>query len=209
MSYSHSTLAEKERWMAEQASSGRTARDHLHDRFDHRANMQSTASIHAIHAFGRRGDLVASNRPPLRRRIFRALIRFVVTILIGVGGTLAWQSYGDVARQMAVARVPALNGLLSVSPTMSPVVAVSPSPAQQSGFPASSLDALRRSMEQLAARQEQMAQNIGTLQAVEEDIRQKMSFTPPSVPAALIQPAAPIAQHKPAPRTQSSPGLPR
>jgi hypothetical protein len=207
MSYSQSTLAEKERRMAEQASSGRSARDHLHDRFDQRANMQPTASIHAIHSFGRKGDQVASSRPPLRRRIFRTLIRFVVTILFGVGGTLAWQSYGDVARQMAVARVPALNGLLSVSPTMSPVLAMSPSLAQQGGSSASSPDALRRSMEQLAARQ--MAQNIATLQAIGEDIRQKMSFTPPSVPAALVQPAAPIVQHKPALRTQSSPALPR
>jgi hypothetical protein len=209
MSYSQSTLAEKERRMAEQASSGRAARDHLHDRFDQRANVQPTASIHAIHSFGRKDDQVASSRPPLRRRIFRALIRFVVTILFGVGGTLAWQSYGDVARQMAVARVPALNGLLSVSPTMSHVLAVSASPAQQGGSSASSPDALRRGMEQLAARQEQMAQNIATLQAIGEDIRQKMSFTPPSVPAALVQPAAPIVQHKPALRTQSSPALPR
>ena len=58
------------------------------------------------------------------------------------------------------------------------------------------------SVEQLAAKQDQMAQNIATLQAVEEDIRQKISSTPPS---PSQQQAAPIPQHKPPqPRAQSS-----
>jgi hypothetical protein len=61
---------------------------------------------------------------------------------------------------------------------------------------------VRRSVEQLAAKQEQMAQNIATLQAVADDIRQRMS-TPPSSPSQ--QQAAPIPQHKPPqPRPQSS-----
>jgi hypothetical protein len=56
------------------------------------------------------------------------------------------------------------------------------------------LDAMRRSVEQLAAKQDQMAQNIATLQAIEEDIRQKMSSTPPSPPqqaASIPQPKLP------------------
>jgi type IV secretory pathway VirB10-like protein len=63
------------------------------------------------------------------------------------------------------------------------------------------LDVVRRSVEQLAAKQDQMAQNIATLQTVEEDIRQKMSYTPPSP----SQQAASIPQPKPPqPRAQSS-----
>jgi hypothetical protein len=53
---------------------------------------------------------------------------------------------------------------------------------------------MRRSVEQLAAKQDQMAQNIATLQAIEEDIRQKMSSTPPSPPqqaASIPQPKLP------------------
>src|SRR6476620_11758337 len=68
----------------------------------------TTASIHPIHAFGRRGDQMAGDRPSIGRRLFRTLTRFVVTVLIGVGGTLAWQSYGDEARDMIAARAPAL-----------------------------------------------------------------------------------------------------
>jgi lipoprotein-anchoring transpeptidase ErfK/SrfK len=43
---------------------------------------------------------------------------------------------------------------------------------------------VRRRVEQLAAKQEQMAHNIASLQAVEQDIRQKMSSPPlsPAVP---------------------------
>ena len=68
---------------------------------------------------------------------------------------------------------------------------------------ASNLDVVRHSVEQLAYKQEQIAQNIAALQAIEEDIRLKMSFTPPSpVPA---QQAASIPQPKPPqPKAQSS-----
>ncbi|WP_316230913.1 hypothetical protein, partial [Bradyrhizobium sp. SZCCHNR1051] len=65
------------------------------------------------------------------------------------------------------------------------------------------LDVVRRSVEQLAGKQEQMAQSIATLQAVADDIRQRMSTTPPSSPSQ--QQAAPIPQHKPSqPRAQSA-----
>ncbi len=118
-----------------------------------------------------------------------------------------WQAniphpHGDAARDMVVARAPSLGWLLSVSTTKSPAVAATaPDPVQQLEPLASNLDVVRRSVEQLAAKQEQMAQNIAALQAVEEDIRQKMSSTPPS-PAPQ---AASIPQPKPPqPRAQPS-----
>ena len=147
---------------------------------------------------------LASGRPSIGRRIVRSLTRFSLTVLIGVGATLGWQSYGDTAKEMVVARAPTLAWLLSISAAKSPVVAAtSPGPVQQLEPLASNLDVVRRSVEQLAYKQEQIAQNIAALQAVEEDIRLKMSFTPPSpVPA---QPAASIPQPKPPqPRAQSS-----
>jgi hypothetical protein len=152
---------------------------------------------------GLNDDHVASDRPSIGRRIFRTLTRFFIAVLIGIGATLAWQSHGDAARDMVVARAPLLGWLFSVSTTKSPAVAATaPDPAQQLGPLASNLDVVRRSVEQLAAKQEQMAQNIATLQAVEEDIRQRMS-TPPSSPSQ--QQASPIPQHKPPqPRAQSS-----
>src|SRR5216683_1898192 len=145
-------------------------------------------------------EATSCGRPSIGRRIFRTLTRFSIAVLIGAGATLGWQSYGDAAKEMLVARAPTLAWVLSVSTTKSPVVAAtSTDPMQQLAPLAFNLDIVRRSVEQLAAKQEQMAQNIAALQAVEEDIRQKMSSPPPS------QQAAPIPQHKPPqPRVQSS-----
>jgi hypothetical protein len=143
----------------------------------------------------------ASGRPSIGRRMFRTLFRFSVAVLIGVGATLGWQSYGDEAKEMLVAQAPALGWVLSVSTTKSPVVAAtSADPTRQLAPLASTLDAVRRSVEQLAAKQEQMAQNIAALRAAEENARQKMSSAPSAPPApapAPAQQAASIPQPKP------------
>ena len=196
------TLVKNEWQTAEETSSGGPARD-LHARSDQRVGTRPMKpSIRSPRPSGLNDDQVASDRPSIGRRIFRTLTRFFIAVLIGIGATLAWQSHGDAAREMVVARAPSLGWLLSVSTTKSPAVAATaPDPVQQLEPLASNLDVVRRSVEQLAAKQEQMAQNIVTLQALEEDIRQKVS-SPPPPPS---QQAAPIPQYKPPqPRAQSS-----
>jgi hypothetical protein len=201
MSYSQSPpLAEKQWPSAEEISSGGLARDPdaRSDQRIGRRRMEPSIDSRHPYRFGERQP--TSGRPSIGRRIVRSLTRFSVAVLIGVGATLGWQSYGDAAKEIVVARAPTLSWLLSISTTKSPVVAAtSPGPVQQLEPLASNLDVVRRSVEQLAYKQEQMAQNIATLQAVEEDIRQKMSSTPPSPQAASIpQPKSPQ------PRAQSS-----
>jgi len=196
------TLVKNERQTAEETSSGGPARD-LHARSDQRVGTRPMKpSIRSPRPSGLNDDQVASDRPSIGRRIFRTLTRFIIAVLIGIGATLAWQSHGDAAREMVVARAPSLGWLLSVSTTKSPAVAATaPDSVQQLEPLASNLDVVRRSVEQLAAKQEQMAQNIATLQALEEDIRQKVSSPPPSP----SQQAASIPQYKPPqPRVQSS-----
>ncbi len=200
---SQSPALVKNEWQtAEETSSGGPARD-LHARSDQRVGTRPMKpSIRSPRPSGLNDDQVASDRPSIGRRIFRTLTRFIIAVLIGIGATLAWQSHGDAAREMVVARAPSLGWLLSVSTTKSPAVAATaPDPVQQLEPLASNLDVVRRSVEQLAAKQEQMAQNIATLQALEEDIRQKVSSPPPSP----SQQAASIPQYKPPqPRVQSS-----
>jgi hypothetical protein len=185
---------------AEEPSAGGLARDPdvRSDQRIGRRRMKPSIDPPHLYRFGE-GQL-ASGRPSIGRRIFRTLTRFSIAVLIGVGATLGWQS--DAAKEMLVARAPTLAWVLSVSTTKSPVVAAtSTDPMQQLAPLASNLDVVRRSVEQLAAKQEQMAQNIAALQAVEEDIRQKMSSTPP----APAQQAASIPQPKPPqPKAQSS-----
>ncbi|MGY2908465.1 hypothetical protein ACVWVY_007486 [Bradyrhizobium sp. URHC0002] len=138
----------------------------------------------------------AGGRPSIGRRMLRTLFRFSVAVLIGVGATLGWQSYGDEAKEMLVAQVPTLGWVLPVSTTKSPVLAATSTDSMRQLAPlASTLDAVRRSVEQLAAKQDQMARNIAALRAAEEDIRQKTPSAP-SAPAPA-QPAASIPPPKP------------
>jgi hypothetical protein len=145
------------------------------------------ASVHAR---------LPQSRPSIGRRMLRAVTRFVVAVLIGVGATLGWQAYGDTAKQMLGARAPELAWALAYVPATKPVAAVAPANASLQLEPlAASLEIVRRSVEQLIFKQEQMARNIAALQAVDEDIRQKVSSPPP----AAAQPVAAAAPPKPAP----------
>jgi|SRR5215471_15092552 len=116
-----------------------------------------------------------SDKPSIGRRLTRSLVRFFLPVVIGVGGTLAWQSYGG---EMVRAWAPSLGWLVPASP---PGPAVTSAELQQQLKPmAIDLALVRRSEEQLAAnqdqlsrKQDQMAQAIATLQATEQDLSQK------------------------------------
>src|SRR5258705_11092073 len=86
-------------------------------------NRPGKPSIHSPRSSSLNDNQVVSERPSVGRRIFRTLTRFSIAVLVGVGATLAWQSYGDAAREMVVARAPTLAWLLSVSTTKSAAVA--------------------------------------------------------------------------------------
>ena len=172
--------------MADELSTAGLARDsdaQSDQRIGRRRMKPSSDSAH--YRFGE--GPVASGRPSLGRRLFRSLARFSIAVLIGVGATLGWQSYGEEAREMLIAQAPALAWVLPVPTTKSPGMAATyADPTRQLAPMASTLDAVRRSVDQLAAKQEQMAQNIAALRAV-EDSRQKM----PPGPSGLSAPAPP------------------
>ena len=164
--------------------------------------------------FGRRPAFIDAlpprRRPSIGRRMFRAVARFVIVLLIGVGGTLGWQAYGNMAKEMLAARAPEQAWLLSYLPATKPPapVAAAPSPALQLEPLASNLEFVRRSVEQLALKQEQMIRNIAALQALDEDIRQKVSSPPPPAPAAQAQAAMPQPKPPAPPKLQPPPGAP-
>ena len=164
-----------------------------------------------------------SHAPPRRRqrsfgrRAVRAFIRFVIALGIGVGGTLAWQAYGDEARQMAASSYPeqlgwiappaATAALAAPSAPAAPAPVVSPAPAvdqQQLKSLSLNLAAVRQSMEQLATQvtsgQQQISGEIARLQASEQDILNKILAPPPRpAPAAARRPAPPLAVAAPPP----------
>ncbi len=159
--------------------------------------------------------------PARRRRPLRAFLRFVLTVGIGIGGTLAWQAYGDTAREMAAAAYPEQLGWLrplatparSVGATaQAPATAPVATPDQQQLAAVSlSLAGVRQRVEELAAQvasnqqqvaasQQNMVTEIGRLQASEQDILAKLAAPPrPPRPAAPARKPAPLAINPAAP----------
>ena len=161
-------------------------------------------------------NIQKSEKRSIGRRMSRALARFSVVFLIGIGATLAWQSHSDEAMEIVRTKVPSLAWLLPVStatPTpdgQASAAAVVPSAelVQQLKPMAVDLDIVRRSVqqlankvEQLAAKQDQMShkqdeisQNITTLQLVEQEVSQKLSAPPQSRAVPPRKPPQPAAQ---------------
>jgi hypothetical protein len=154
---------------------------------------------------------VASDRPSIVSRKLR-LPHFFIAVVIGIGATLGWQSYGDTAREIVVEQIPTLASLLPVSTTKSrALAATSPEIVQQLLPLTFGINVMRRSVDQLAAKQEQLAQNIAVLQAaIEEDVRQKVSPAPPTPAqqdASKQQPK--LSQPKARPQALHSSSVPR
>jgi hypothetical protein len=144
-------------------------------------------------------------KPSFGRRATRAFIRYLIACGVGVAGTLAWQSYGDAAKQ-TVATWGAEHGwsmtwlsngdVVNANPprperaeavaAAQKVAEIVPGPAGGSSSDleqlktmtlglAATLTTMRQRIEQLAAGQEQTASDIAKLQAAEQDIRHKIS----------------------------------
>jgi hypothetical protein len=125
---------------------------------------------------------VASDRPSSVSRMVR-FPRFFIAVVIGISATLGWQSYGEAAREIVVEQIPTLASLLPASKTKSVASAVTSPEIVQQLLPLTfGINVVRRSVDQLTAKQEQLAQNIAVLQAaIEEDVRQKVSPAPPTL----------------------------
>jgi hypothetical protein len=149
--------------------------------------------------------------PPARslgRRAMSRFVRFLITLGIGIGGTLAWQAYGDDGRQMLAMAYPDQLGWIAPQAVPGGPAAQSATAALAAAAPAASaldqqqlnslslnLAAMRQSVDQLATQvasaQQQMSGDIARLQASEQDILTKIA-TPPPRPA-------PVAARKPPP----------
>ena len=138
----------------------------------------------------------ASDRPLNSRRLTRSLAPLSLAVLIGVGATLAWQSYGSEAVRTWA---PSLSPLLPAS-TMSPPAPAVASAELQAQLKSAALDLaiVKLSVEQLAGNQDllarkedQMAQTIATLRAAEQELSQKIS-SPPTSGATHVPPPKPL-----------------
>jgi hypothetical protein len=141
-----------------------------------------------------------SDKPPLSRRVARTIALFLFAVLVGVGGTLASQSYRDEIIQV----FPPFGRFSAVSTTKAPVPAVTTAQLQEQLKPLAidlalvrrSIEQLTSNLDQLARKQDQLAQNMAT--AAEQGGGPKVSALPlppktvyaPLPPAKPLQPAA-------------------
>jgi hypothetical protein len=146
-----------------------------------------------------------SKNPGIGKRLLRAIVRFSLAILIGVAGTLSWQSYGDQLQNTVRTWAPSLDWLIPPATTKSATAnGRSAELAEQLKPIALDLAVVRKAVEQLASNQEQLgakdgeiAQSIAALQANEQELGDKISSLPAPKPAHV--PPRRIAPHSPQP----------
>ena len=146
----------------------------------------------------RRGPSVEWRLPPREPvRVGRVIARFLMTFCFGVAATLAWQSYGDAAREM-IARASPQLAWLAPAPSVAQSDAAALSHGEEELKAISfGLAGVRLRVDQIAAQlaasQEQMTGDItNKLNAAEQDILDKISAPPPQPTAAAARkPASP------------------
>ena len=132
----------------------------------------------------------ASNGPSTIRKISRTLARFSLVLLIGIGATLACQSYGG---ELVRAWAPSLGWLLPASLSAELQAQLRPV-AFDLAIMKRTVEQLASSLDQLARKQDQMTQAFATLHAAVRDINQNILALAPLAPKAGSKPAQHPAQ---------------
>jgi hypothetical protein len=124
-----------------------------------------------------KNDKPQSGQARLGKRIL--LVLAAITLCVGVAATSVWQSRGDAARKTIASAFSRLGWL---APQVAPVAqsaldifgsaaSAAPSPDQQQLTPPSlDLDAVRQSVDQIAAGQEQMTRSVEQIAASQEQM---------------------------------------
>ncbi len=176
-------------------------------------------------------DRLVAIEKEIKRRRSRGFARYLVAICIGVAGTLAWQSYGDAAKQVIATRAPELGW----SPEAKQVIAswtvgwmkppaspekiapdtvaskAPPVPANDSAQvqqTAQNLAALRETVAQIAASEDQTSREIARLESAVAELIVKIPEPPaqPSVaPSSKPVPVTPSSQATTAPKSSRTP----
>ena len=130
-----------------------------------------------------KNDRSPNGRQSPRKRALRTFSSLPIAFCIGVAATLAWQSYGDTAREMIANAHPQLGWLapqgepVTQNAPVAVAVAAPAAPAfdqQQLNAIAIDLEAMRRSIDRIApgivAGQEQMARSIDRIATTQEQL---------------------------------------
>jgi hypothetical protein len=165
----------------------------------------------------------------MKRRSSRRFGRYLIAICVGVAGTLAWQSYGDAAKQVIATRAPELGWSTqskqmiaswtigwvkppaektapeAVASSKAPPAAIDSAQVQQI---AQSLAALRETVGQIAASEDQTSREIARLESAVAELILKSperSAQPPAAPARKPAPVQPPSSRVPPAQPSSRP----
>ena len=147
-----------------------------------------------------KNDQPQNGRPSFRKRTSLAFAYYMIVFSVGVAATLAWQTYGDAARQLIAlaASAPDQPQLNAMSLDLDAVRRSIDGLAISIGTSiATSQEQTTHSIDQLTASLEQMTHEIAKLQAVEQYVLYKNSDPPPR--------PAPAQVPKPVPRPSQTP----
>jgi hypothetical protein len=144
---------------------------------DHSAGLRAvTPSIHVLpRPSSLASDEFTSNRLSFGRQTLRAIARVSALALIGLGALSAWQSLGNQVMEEVGNLVASLDSSLSASTT--PSHATFPESIRGLEAMPHELAVLQKSVEQLTEKQIQMAKNIATLHATEQNIKKKTQLS--------------------------------
>jgi hypothetical protein len=123
--------------------------------------------------------------------------RYLILLLIGVAGTLAWQTYGDATIHMIASAVSSPD---RSSPDQQQFNAISldlDAVRQSIDGLANNQERIMRSVDQLTAGQEELTREVAKLQAVDQYVHYGNSDPPPR--------SAPAPAPKPVPRSSQAP----
>lgn len=141
-----------------------------------------------------KNDQLPKGRPSPGKRASLAFAYYLIVFSVGVAATLAWQTYGDTARNLIApaASLPDQPQLNAVSLDLDAVRRSIDGLAISIGTAiASSQEQTTRSIDQLTAGLDQMTHEIAKLQAVERYVLYKTSDPPPRPPPAQVPKAIP------------------
>jgi hypothetical protein len=157
-----------------------------------------------------KNDQLESERPWLGKRVPLGIA--VITFCIGVAATLAWQSYGDAATEMIANSFPRLSWL---APRAAPIAhstpdtlatpATPPPDLQQLNAVSLDLDAVRQSVERIAASQEQLTRSVDQLTAGQERVTREIAKLQAGEQQNLSKKSEPQPQSVPARRLTPRP----
>src|SRR5260221_6070643 len=147
-----------------------------------------------------KNDQLTTSRPSLGKRASLAFAYYMIVFSVGVAATLAWQSYGDAARQLIAlaASAPDQPQLNAMSLDLDAVRRSIDGLAISIGTSiATSQEQTTHSIDQLTASLEQMTHEIAKLQAVGRYVLYKNAYPPPL--------PGPAPAPKPDPRPSQTP----